>query len=368
MYLKNLTLLNFKNYSQCETSFSEKVNCFFGKNGSGKTNLLDAIYYMSFCKSNFNSIDTENIKHENDFFVIQGNYSIKDEDYNVYCGVKRDFRKQFKKNKKEYQKLSEHIGLIPLVMISPEDIVLISGGSEERRKYIDSVISQYDKSYLELLINYQKALKHRNKLLKDIFDTKYFDPLSIEIWDEQLNTYGTKIFEIRTEFIKTLIPVFQKYYNYIAENGEIISLNYVSQLFETEFLEGLKKSFEKDRIVGYTTFGIHKDDLELNLKNHHIKKIGSQGQQKTYLVALKLAQFDFIKNLKNSKPILLLDDIFDKLDPDRVKQIIKLVADDEFGQIFITDKSEISLMKIFSDNNIEHKVFLVSDGNIIESE
>lgn len=367
MYLKNLTLLNFKNYSQSETSFSEKVNCFFGKNGSGKTNLLDAIYYMSFCKSNFNSIDTENIRHDNDFFVIQGNYLIKDEDFNIYCGVKKDYRKQFKRNKKEYSKLSEHIGLIPLVMISPEDIVLISGGSEERRKYIDSVISQYDKTYLELLVNYQKALKHRNKLLKDIFETKNFDPLSIEIWDEQLSTFGTKIFEIRKEFIKSLIPVFQKYYNYIAENSEIISLNYVSQLYETDFLEGLNKSFEKDRIVGYTTFGIHKDDLELNLKNHHIKKIGSQGQQKTYLVALKLAQFDFIKNLKNSKPILLLDDIFDKLDPDRVKQIIKLVADDEFGQIFITDKSDVSLMKIFSDNNIEHKVFQVKDGEISET-
>ncbi len=360
MYLKKLALLNFKNYSQKEIELSDKINCFVGKNGVGKTNILDAIYYLSFCKSFLNPIDSQNIKHEEDFFVLQGEYDKSNKTENVYCGVKRSAKKQFKRNQKEYQKLSDHIGLFPLVIISPIDYELITGGSEERRKFISGIISQYNKSYLEDLIKYNKALTHRNKLLKNLAKSGEFDQLSIDIWNEQLISPGEKIFKERDNFIEKFIPIFQKYYEYISLKNEKVDLKYESDLQKNNFKDLLIRSIDKDRILQYTTKGIHKDDLIFNLSSFPIKKIGSQGQQKSYLIALKLAQFDFISEINHYKPILLLDDIFDKLDSERVKQIVKLVAEKNFGQIIITDTNQDRLEKILKNTSIEYKLFNLS--------
>lgn len=364
MFLEQISIVNFKNCAQIELEFSAKINCMTGFNGAGKTNILDAIHYLSFCKSFFNPIDSQNIRHNESFFIIQGNY-VKDENTDVvYCGQKANQKKQFKRNKKEYARLADHIGLFPLVMISPTDINLILEGSDERRRFLDSVISQFDKAYLDNLINYNKALNHRNRLLKDFFAQNFVDNESLEIWDDQLSALGMQIYNKRVDFLKELLPIFQKYYNFISLGNEEVQLIYHSQIHEKELSLLLKESVHRDLAAQYTTVGIHKDDLVLNLGDYPIKKIGSQGQQKTYLVALKLAQFDFIKNVTGFKPILLLDDIFDKLDAARVKQIIKLVAEDHFGQIFITDTSHEHIEKILIETGIDYRIFNVVEGAI----
>jgi len=365
MNLQDLSLINFKNYSEVELNFSSKINCFIGQNGVGKTNLLDAIYYLSMCKSYLNPIDSQNIKYEEDFFVIQGKYLYKEANESIYCGIKRNKKKQFKRNKKEYQKLADHIGLLPIVMISPMDNNLILDGSDERRKFMDGVISQYDKEYLDSLIRYNRALVQRNKLLKDFYQTRSFDEDTLDIWDEQLIVLGEKIHSVRVKFVEELIPIFQEYYTKISGNKEQVQLVYDSQLFEGEYRDLIKNAIGKDRVVQHTSVGIHKDDLILTLEKYPIKKAGSQGQQKTFLVSLKLAQFDFIKQISGIKPILLLDDIFDKFDRQRVKQIIELVSENHFGQIFITDTSQDRLEEILKDVNIEFKLFSIdSEGNI----
>ncbi len=366
MYLQELSLINFKNYSQSELNFSPKINCFIGQNGVGKTNLLDAIYYLSMCKSYLNPIDSQNVKYDEEFFVIQGDYFLKDKHESIYCGLKKNKKKQFKRNKKEYQKLSDHIGLLPVVMISPLDNSLILDGSDERRKFMDSVISQYDKVYLDNLIRYNRALIQRNKLLKDFYQTRSFDEETIDIWDEQLVVLGEKIHSVRVKFVEELIPIFQEYYTRISGNKEKVQLVYDSQLYEGEYRQLLKNVVEKDRIVQHTTVGIHKDDLILSLEEYPIKKAGSQGQQKTYLVSLKLAQFDFIKKIGGLKPILLLDDVFDKFDRNRVRQIMELVAENHFGQIFITDTSQDRLENILKEINIPYSLFLIESGDNIQ--
>ena len=366
MYLKDLSLINFKNYGQSELSLSPKINCFIGSNGVGKTNLLDAIYYLSMCKSYLNPIDSQNVRYDEDFFVLQGDYLLNDKHENIYCGLKKNKKKQFKRNKKEYQKLSDHIGLLPVVMISPTDNSLILEGSDERRKFMDSVISQYDKVYLDNLIKYNRALAQRNKLLKDFYQQRTFDEDTLDIWDEQLVALGEKIYNVRVKFVEELIPIFQEYYTRISGNQEQVQLVYDSQLHEGDFRNILKDVLEKDRIVQHTTAGVHKDDLILTLENYPIKKAGSQGQQKTYLVSLKLAQFDFIKQISGFKPILLLDDIFDKFDRSRVRQIIELVAENHFGQIFITDTSQDRLENILGEINISHNIFIIESPDKIQ--
>ena len=360
MYLKKLSIVNFKNYEQAEFLFSDRINCFVGDNGVGKTNLMDAIHYLALTKSFFNAVDSQNIKHGRDFAVIQGDF-IRDERLEaIYCGIQRNKRKQFRRNKKDYQKLSEHIGLLPLVMISPADSSLILEGGEERRKFINSVIAQFDRNYLENLIQYNHALIQRNKLLKDIDNSENFDRDYLSVWDEQLIAYGQKIFESRKDFIEKLLPVFTKFYRTISGEKEEVELIYESQLYEKDLRSLLINSLRKDLILQYTTAGVHKDELDLKLGGYSLKKTGSQGQQKTFLVALKLAKFDFIKNICKMNPILLLDDIFDKFDHFRVEQIIRLVAENNFGQIFITDTSISHLKKILEEINIDHKVFVIS--------
>jgi DNA replication and repair protein RecF len=368
MYLKKLSIINFKNYEQAEFTFSDRINCFVGNNGVGKTNLMDAIHYLALAKSYFNAVDSQNIRHEKDFAVIQGDFVREDHAEAIYCGIQRNKRKQFRRNKKDYQKLSEHIGLIPLVMISPADSSLILEGGEERRKFINSVIAQFDRNYLENLIQYNHALMQRNKLLKDINNSDTFDRDYLSVWDDQLIAYGKNIFDSRKEFIEKLLPVFAKFYNTISGEKEEVELIYESQLFEKDMQTLLKESLRKDLILQYTTTGIHKDELDMKLGGYPLKKTGSQGQQKTFVVALKLAKFDFIKNVCKMNPILLLDDIFDKFDLSRVEQIIRLVAENNFGQIFITDTSMSHLKKILEDISIDHKVFVISDNQKISEE
>jgi DNA replication and repair protein RecF len=368
MYLQKLSLVNFKNYEQVELSFSNKINCFVGDNGVGKTNLLDAIHYLSLCKSYFNNIDSQNIKHDQDFFVIQGNYLINNTEEDIYCGFKRNSRKVFKRNQKDYDRLADHIGFIPAVIITPSDNSLISEGSEERRKLIDSIISQYDKLYLDDIIQYNKVLLQRNKLLKEFADKKNYDEDVLEVYSDQLSGYGDRIYQKRSEFVNSFVPVFQKYYQMIAGENERVELSYQSQLNNSNFRKLLGDNINKDRILEYTSVGIHKDDLLMLLGNYPVKKIASQGQQKTYVVALKLAEFDFIEKISGTKPLLLLDDIFDKFDPGRVKQIIHLASDEHFGQIFITDTEISRIKKVLKEISYDHSIFIVEEGKIKQKE
>ena len=365
MILKRISILNYKNLEQVELDFSPKMNCFIGQNGMGKTNLLDAVYYLSFCKSVSNPIDSQNIKHNQDFFVVQGSYLTDEgEPEEVYCGLKRRQKKQFKRNKKEYSKLSDHIGLIPLVMVSPADSELILGGSEERRRFMDVVISQYDREYLTALIRYNKAMAQRNTLLKAEVEP---DDELMNVWEEMMASAGEVVFRKRNDFINEFIPTFQSFYSYISQDQELVNLSYESHAMQGDLLQLIRESRQRDRIMGYSLKGIHKDDLVMQLAEYPIKREGSQGQNKTYLVALKLAQFDFLRRTgSNTTPLLLLDDIFDKLDASRVEQIVKLVSGDKFGQIFITDTNRDHLDKILRKIEGDYKVFGVEQGAIYE--
>ena len=364
MILKRISILNYKNLEQVELTFSPKLNCFFGQNGMGKTNLLDAVYFLSFCKSAGNPIDSQNICHDADFFVIQGFYEAADgTPEEIYCGMKRRQKKQFKRNKKEYTRLSDHIGFLPFVMVSPADSELIAGGSDERRRFMDVVISQYDKEYLDALIRYNKALVQRNTLLKS--EQPVEEELFL-VWEEMMAQAGEVVFRKREAFIREFIPIFQSFYSFISQDREKVGLSYDSHARDASLLEVLKESRVRDQIMGYSLRGVHKDELNMLLGNFPIKREGSQGQNKTYLVALKLAQFDFLKRTGTTVPLLLLDDIFDKLDASRVEQIIKLVAGDSFGQIFITDTNREHLDRILHKVGSDYKMFRVEQGTVAE--
>jgi DNA replication and repair protein RecF len=337
MILKSLSLINYKNFDSISFEFNEKINCIVGNNGIGKTNILDAIYHLSFGKSYFNPVATQNIKHNEDFFVINGNYDKENNNEKISVSLKRGQKKVIKRNNKDYKKFSEHIGFLPLVIISPTDRDLITEGSDTRRKFIDSVISQSDKHYLDDLIKYNKVLAQRNSLLKYFALNNTYNADTIDIYNNQLAEFGTRIFKKRDHFLQEFIPIFKSRYKVISNNNEAVDLVYKSDLFEDNLNTLLANSINKDKAIQYTSVGIHKDDLIFNIEAHPIKKFGSQGQQKSFLIALKLAQFDFIKKQSGVNPILLLDDIFDKLDEQRVAQIIKLVDDENFGQLFISD-------------------------------
>jgi DNA replication and repair protein RecF len=364
MILERLSLLNFKNYDEAQLEFCSKFNCFVGNNGMGKTNVLDAIHYLSFCKSYFNAVDSQNIKHDLPFFVVQGWINKTGNTEEIYCGVKRGLKKQFKHNKKEYERLSEHIGLYPLVMISPSDSELIWDGSEVRRKFMDSIISQYNKNYLEKLIAYTHILQQRNALLKHFYESRSFDSISLEVWDDQLIAYGEEIINTRKNFLNEFIPLFNKNYQFISGSKEIISLEYQSTLKDRLYKDVLSESLPRDRAVHYTTVGPHRDDLDFKLEHNSLKKFASQGQQKSYLLALKLAQFEFIKEKKQTKPLLLLDDIYDKLDETRFKKLIELVSGEQFGQVFITDTHPLRIKEVFRQNQSEHIIYNVERGTI----
>lgn len=363
MILERLSILNYKNIEQAELNLSPKINCFLGSNGMGKTNLLDAIYYLSFCKSHNNPIDSQNIRHDADFAVIQGWYVLGDKQEEFFCSLRRKQKKQFKRNKKEYERLSDHIGILPLIMVSPSDTELINGGSDERRKFMDMFLSQFDKEYLHSLIRYNKALQQRNALLKT---DSYIDETLFDLWDEQLIEEGKVIYSKRKDFIEKFIPIFQRFYDFICLSNEKVELRYESHFDDADFARSLKQKRERDRILGYTSIGVHKDDLDMQMDGYSIKRVGSQGQNKTYVVALKLAQFDFLRKATETTPVLLLDDIFDKLDSTRVEQIVKLVLDKDFGQIFVTDTNREHLDEILSHTNSSYHLYEVSGGEVVQ--
>ena len=373
MILKRLSILNYKNIGEAQLELSPKMNCFIGSNGMGKTNVLDAVYYLSFCRSASNPIDSQVIRHEEPFCMIEGQYQAvgaesqepmaNSEQLTISVGMKRGQKKHFKRNKKEYKRLSEHIGLIPLVVVAPADAMLIEGGSEERRKLMDMVIAQYDRSYIDALSRYNNALQQRNILLK------MEDPLLMQLWEEQMAEAGETLYEKRRAFVDELIPLFQEYYQHISGGQERVGLTYVSHCQRGPLLEVIQRDRHKDMAVGYSLHGVHRDDLEFTLDGHLMKREGSQGQNKTYVIALKLAQFDFLKRTgAKTTPLLLLDDIFDKLDAQRVEQIVRLVSNDNFGQIFITDTNRDHLDQILSTTSLDYKIFHVSQGEVKCSE
>ena len=326
----------------------------------GKTNVLDAIYYLSFCRSAGNPIDSQVIRHEEPFFMLEGNY---DEDLCISVAMKRGTKKHFKRNKKEYKRLSEHIGLIPLVVVAPSDTLLIEGTSEERRKLMDMVISQYDRSYIDALARYNNAHQQRNTLLK--MEDEEPDPLLMQLWEEQMAESGEELYQKRKAFVDELEPIFQDYYQRISGGQERVGLSYVSHCQRGPLLEVIQRDRMKDRAVGYSLHGVHRDDLEFTLDGHPMRREGSQGQNKTYVIALKLAQFDFLKRTASqTTPLLLLDDIFDKLDAERVEQIVRLVSSDSFGQIFITDTNRDHLDQILRSSALDYRIFHVENGKI----
>ena len=357
MYLKSISLFNYKNFSEATFDFDSKINCFVGKNGIGKTNVLDAIYHLSYGKSYFNPLAVQNIKHNEDFFVVDGEFEKNERSELILCSLKKGQKKILKRNGKIYEKFSDHIGFIPLVIISPADSDLIIEGSETRRKFIDSVISQLDSSYLQKLIQYQKIIIQRNALLKYFALNHVFENDTLSIYNEQLNTLGQAIFEKRRHFLADFIPVFNKYHQDITQSAETVQLVYQSDLFEKDTLTLLEENINKDRSLNYTSVGVHKDDLSFEIDNHPIKKFGSQGQQKSFLIALKLAQFDFVKKQSGEKPILLFDDIFDKLDEFRVSKIIEMVNNEEFGQLFISDTHSERTENIVKTTHQSYKIF-----------
>ncbi len=365
MVLKSVSIINYKNIEEAKLNFSEKLNCFTGNNGSGKTNLLDAVHYLSFTKSYFNTGDAQIVRHNNSFFVLQGEYLRNSAIEKIYCGFEKDKKKIIKRNDKIYKRFSEHIGLLPVVTVSPNDGILITGSGEERRKYIDSVISQYDKEYLYELIKYNKILSQRNRLLKNYVRSSYFDSDTLEIYNVQLSESGEKIYQKRKTFITELIPIFTEYYETVSEKNENVSLEYVSHLNNADFKDLLHQNIDKDKILGYTGKGIHRDDILLNINGFQLKKAGSQGQQKTFLIALKFAQFQFIKNISKINPLLLLDDIFDKFDANRVSQIIKL-TNNNFGQIFLTDTNPERVKKVIEKDKSNFKLFHTENGRFTE--
>ncbi len=354
MKLQELQLVNFKNHSDLKFSFNQEINCFVGNNGVGKTNILDAIHYISSTKSYFNSNDQNTIKFNENFFNVKGSFIDELENLNeIICYYDNVNRKVVKKNQKKYKKFSDHIGSFPSVFITPTDLKLIEGTSDIRRRFIDYGISQYNPKYLNYLISYNKALKQRNSLLKQFIKTGIKDIETLEIYNNLLDNYGTYIYKIRNEYKNKIVPLIQKLYSLISSNKEQADLKYDSQLVNMEFKTLLQNALEKDLISTYTSVGIHKDEFLLTLDNNLVKTYGSQGQQKSFLISIKLAQLLIIKELKGFSPILILDDLFDRLDISRVSQLIDIISKENISQVFITDTDEKRVKSLFAKKNYE---------------
>lgn len=369
MILTKLNVVNYRNLAQAELAFSPNVNCLVGANGQGKTNVLDAIYYLSFCRSSSNPTDVQNVRHGEEFFLVEGEYATDSgTTEKVFCGVKAGTPKRVEHNGKKLRRIAEHIGTIPLVMISPSDSLLVTGGSEERRRFMDSVISQYDSEYLESLIRYDKALRQRNALLRRE-DTEP-DWEVVGVLEEMMAREAETIFARRRTFIEAFVPLFKQLYDELCDNATeaaSVSIEYQSHGFRGDLLPQLREGRAKERIVGYTLHGPHKDDLSLLLGGYPLRREGSQGQTKTYFIAMKLAQFLFLKEKGQRRtPLLLLDDIFDKLDAGRVGRIVRYASGDAFGQIFITDTNREHLDQILAATQRDYRLFNVSDGQVEE--
>ena len=363
MVLTRLSILNYRNIAQADLELSSGINCLIGQNGEGKTNLLDAIYFLSMCKSSTGGTDSTCIRHGEEYMMLQGQYEREDgSPEEISCGLRMGQKKVFRRGKKAYKRLAEHIGLVPLVVVSPADSELIVGGSEERRRFLDIVISQCEPAYIDALVRYNKALQQRNVLLK--MEGAEPDPELLDILEETMAREGEFVYERRRFYVEQLVPTFQRYYSTVSQGAELVGLEYVSHCQRGPLLEVIRRDRHKDRAVGYSLHGIHRDELEMTLSGYPIRREGSQGQRKSFLVALKLSQFDFLRRTgSHTTPILLLDDIFDKLDATRVEQIVRLVSGENFGQIFITDTNRDHLDQILRLMPGEHRLFHVKNGN-----
>lgn len=361
MTLNTATILNYKNIAEARLDFSPKLNCLIGNNGQGKTNVLDAIYYLSMCRSFAPTGDNSAvIRHGEPYMMLQGNYTRQDTPLEVSIALQRGKRKVVRRDGKEYQRLSQHIGLLPVVMVSPMDLDLVRGSGEERRRFMDLIISQNDTQYLDALIRYNKAVEQRNAMIK----REMLDPLLYETVEQAMAVHGALVHDRRRQWVDQFLPIFMHYYSAVAGEGESVSLIYKSHLNEGSMAEHLAATRERDLILGHTTRGIHRDDLELMLGNYSMRHTGSQGQCKTYTIALRFAQFDFLKQGGPTVPILLLDDIFDRLDASRVERIVDVVSSDRFGQIFITDTNRTHLDEIVARHGGGHCLMHVEDGAI----
>lgn len=370
MRLDHLHLVHFKNHAGADLSLGPQVNCFLGDNGSGKTNVLDAVHYLCFCKSYFNPIDAQNIAHDEPFMLIQGEFQRQGSQERVSCGVQRGAKKQFKRNDKAYSRLADHIGRFPAVMIAPDDAELIQGGSEIRRRWMDAVISQYDRAYLDALIDVNKALIQRNALLRYFAENRTFDATMLAPWDARIAPNAALIARARSEFITTFLPGFLNTYHEISGGAEEVGLEWTSHvsLDAAEVEESMRLACDEDRRLRRTTVGVHKDDVVFTLGAHAMKRFGSQGQQKSFLVALRLAQLAFIEEATGVKPILLLDDIFDKIDEKRVEALMKRVTNGTFGQVFITDTHLGRIPQMFASTGADVRVFEVHQGEVVSRE
>jgi DNA replication and repair protein RecF len=363
MQLQSIQLINFKNYESVKLDLSEKINVLVGKNGCGKTNLLDAIHFLSLTKSAFTASDNYCIRNGEKFFSIKGCIKQGKTEHEIFCAVQNGVKKNFKDGVNDYQKLSDHIGKYPVVLIAPDDTELVKEGSEARRRFFDTILSQLDHVYLESLIRYNHVLKQRNSLLKMFADSGNVDAIILESYNKELIQSGSTIFEKRKQFIKEFLPIFIQYYNLIVD-AEVVNLIYSSELSNTGYSEGLSANQQRDIILQRTNFGIHKDDYLFTLANGELKRLGSQGQQKSFVLALKLAQFDVVKNHKQLKPILLLDDIFDKLDDFRIGKLLELIKMEKFGQLFITDARPDRTTSLLHNIDVKARIFQVQSGTI----
>lgn len=359
MFLKKLSIVNYKNITSKDFVFDANINCFVGNNGVGKTNLLDAVYHLGVGKGYFNSSASQSIRHGEEFYVIDGLFETQEREEQIVCSIKRGQKKIIKCNGKAYDKLADHIGKYPMVIISPADQDLIIEGSDVRRKFLDNVISQSDLEYLDKLIRYNRVLLQRNTLLKHFSENQYFDAETLSIYDEQLSEFGQFIYERRKLFMKAFLPIFEYQYQYISEGKENVNLTYESTLHQTNLATLLKQNIHKDRLLQHTSVGIHKDDLLFEIEGFPMKKYGSQGQQKSFLIALKLSQFEMIKKQLKVVPIFLLDDIFDKLDDNRVAKLVSLVTERHFGQLFITDTHYERTENVVKRTLLKYKIFRI---------
>ncbi|MBL3655000.1 DNA replication/repair protein RecF [Fulvivirga sediminis] len=366
MHIEKLSLFGFKNYEEVALTFSNEVNCLVGENGSGKTNLLDAIHYLSMTRSAFNTIDSQNVKFGEEFFSIRGDFRLSEKALPVLCSYQEGKGKTFKVNKKEYARLSEHVGKLPVVLIAPNDTDIIRDGSEARRKFFDAIISQIDAEYLDNLISYSKYLKQRNSALKRFANVGRTDYELLKIYDEHIIGLSLYINQRRSDFIIDFEKLFQNHYDKLSEGNEKVSIHYRSEASDSDFKELYNNALRKDLALERTTMGVHKDDFRFTIEGKPLKKFGSQGQQKTFLVSLKMGHFDIIRELKGFKPILLLDDIFDKLDSRRIQHLMERVVNHDFGQIFITDAREERTRTILNELKISANFYRVNRGTVIQ--
>ncbi|MCS6820701.1 MAG: DNA replication/repair protein RecF [Microscillaceae bacterium] len=364
MYLQTIQLVNFKNYEELALNFSPQINTFLGENGSGKTNLLDAIHYLALTKSAFNSIDSQNIRYQEEWAIIQGNFQIEGQVHNVSCSLRVGQKKIFSFDKKPYSKIADHIGKIPIVLIAPQDSQLIDEGSETRRSFLDSMICQFNLKYLYDLMQYNHLLKQRNSLLKQFAEQNKIDKDLIEVYDTQLLPLNYTLWHTRQQFMQQFQPIFQENYKIISQQKEQTQLVYQSQLNELNFEQNFRNSLDKDILLQRTSYGIHKDDLDFLIQTYPLKKNASQGQQKSFLIALKIAQFEILRQQTTQKPLLLLDDIFDKLDENRIKTLLTLIAKQNFGQIFLADARPERSSTLLKNIQVERKNFFIQKGKV----